>query len=117
MMDLKSHVQKPLLIILISFFVNVGVSLASKFSTDTSKINSPVNEKKFNFKKVSVDSVKKQIFKLKNGKATGLDEIGTRLQTCHFSGMIRNSGMRKICGTVFPEALMKKSSISIVRFF
>ena len=61
------------------FFVNVGVSLASKFSSDTSKINPPVNEKKFNFKKVSVNSVKKQIFKLKNGKATGLDEIGTRL--------------------------------------
>ena len=44
------------------FFVNVGVSLASKFSLDTPKVNPPVNEKKFNFKKVSVNSVKKQIF-------------------------------------------------------
>ena len=34
-----------------NFFVNVGVTLASKFSTDTSKVNPPVSEKLFNFSK------------------------------------------------------------------
>ena len=29
-----------------NFFVNVGVTLASKFSSDTTKINPPVSEKK-----------------------------------------------------------------------
>ena len=62
-----------------NFFVNVGVTLASKFSSDTSKINPPVSEKTFQFTDIKQHHVEEQILKLKNGKATGLDGIGTRL--------------------------------------
>ena len=56
--------------------MNVGVTLASKFSTDTSKINPPVSEKLFNFSKTDTKCVQDHI---KNGKATGLDGIGSRI--------------------------------------
>ena len=62
-----------------NFFVNVGVTLASKFSTDTSKVNPPVSEKLFNFSKTNTKCVQDHIKYLKNGKATGLDGIGSRI--------------------------------------
>ena len=62
-----------------NFFVNVGVTLASKFSTDTSKVNPPVSEKLFNFFKTKTKCVEDHIKDLKNGKATGLDGIGSRI--------------------------------------
>ena len=40
-----------------NFFVNVGVTLASKFSTDASKVNPPVSEKLFNFSKTNTKCV------------------------------------------------------------
>ena len=62
-----------------NFFVNVGVTLASKFSTDTSKVNPPVSEKLFNFSKTNTKCVQDHLKYLKNGKATGLDGIGSRI--------------------------------------
>ena len=59
--------------------MNVGVTLASKFSTDTSKINPPVSEKLFTFSKTNAKCVEDHINILTNGKATGLDGIGTRI--------------------------------------
>ena len=50
-----------------NFFVNVGVTLASKFSTDTSKVNPPVSEKLFNFSKTNTKCVQDHIKDLKNG--------------------------------------------------
>ncbi len=61
------------------FFVNVGVTLASKFSSDTTKINPPVSENMFKFTDINSKLVDKHIRKLKNGKATGLDGIDTRI--------------------------------------
>ena len=59
--------------------MNVGASLASKFTSDTSKINPPVSKNIFKFFHIKQHCVEKCIRKLKNGKATGLDGIGTRL--------------------------------------
>ena len=61
------------------FFVNVGVQLASKFSSDTTKINPPVSDKLFNFSFIQTRDVERHISALKNGKATGLDGIGSRI--------------------------------------
>ena len=61
------------------FFVNVGVTLASKFSSDTTKINPPVSDNLFKFSVIETKCVEDQIKNLKNGKATGLDGIGTRI--------------------------------------
>ena len=61
------------------FFVNVGVTLASKFSSDTTKINTPVSDKLFKFSVIETKCVEDHIKNLKNGKATGLDGIGTRI--------------------------------------
>ena len=61
-----------------NFFMNVGVTLASKYATDASKINFPVSEKPYTFSKIDVKSVD-HIKNLKNGKATGLDGIATRI--------------------------------------
>ena len=60
-------------------FVNVGVTLASKFSSDTTKINPPVSDKLFKFSVIETKCVEDHIKNLKNGKATGLDGIGTRI--------------------------------------
>ena len=62
-----------------NFFLNVGVTLASKFSTDTSKVNPPVSEKLFDFSKTNTKCVHDHIKDLKNCKATGLDGIGSRI--------------------------------------
>ena len=59
------------------FFMNVGVTLASKFSTNTSKINSPVSEKLFTFSKTDAKCVEDHIKHY--GKATGLDGTDTRI--------------------------------------
>ena len=69
--DIADHFNK--------FFVNVGVTLATKFSSDTSKINPPVSKNIFNFSVAETKSVDELIKNLKNGKATGLDGIGTRI--------------------------------------
>ena len=59
--------------------MNVGVTLASKFSSDTTKINPPVSDNLFKFSVIETKCVEDHIKNLKNGKATGLDEIGTRI--------------------------------------
>ena len=59
--------------------MNVGVTLASKFSSDTTKINPPVSDKLFKFSVIETKCVEDHIKNLKNGKATGLDGIGTRI--------------------------------------
>ena len=61
-----------------NFFMNVGFTLASKYATDASKINSPVNENRFTFSKTNAKCVD-HIKNLRNGKATGLDGIATRI--------------------------------------
>ena len=61
------------------YFVNVGVTLSSNVSTDTSKINPPVSEKDFTFSKTDTKCIEDHIKNLKNCKATGLDGIGTRI--------------------------------------
>ena len=45
----------------------------------TSKVNPPVSEKLFNFSKTNTKCVQDHIKDLKNGKATGLDGIGSRI--------------------------------------
>ena len=50
-----------------------------KFSSDTSKINPPVSANLFKFSDIKQHHVHEQILKLKNGKATGLDGIGTKI--------------------------------------
>ena len=47
------------------FFMNAGVTLASKFSTDTSKINPHVSEKHFTFSKTDAKCVEDHIKNLK----------------------------------------------------
>ena len=59
--------------------MNVGVTLASKFSSDTTKINPPVSDNLFKFSVIETKCVEDHIKNLKNGKATGLDGIGTRI--------------------------------------
>ena len=56
-----------------------GVTLASKFSSDTTKINPPVSDNLFKFSVIETKCVEDHIKNLKNGKATGLDGIGTRI--------------------------------------
>ena len=63
------------------FFVNVGVTLASKFSSDTTKINPPVSDNLFKFSVIETKCVEVHIKNLKNGKAIGLDGIGTNFQS------------------------------------
>ena len=53
--------------------------LASKFSSDTTKINPPVSDNLFKFSVIETKCVEDHIKNLKNGKATGLDGIGTRI--------------------------------------
>ena len=64
-----------------NFVVNVGVTLALKFSSDSSRINPPVSNKMFNLPQINQKSINDQTLKLKNDKATSLDEIGTKLLT------------------------------------
>ena len=59
--------------------MNVGVTLASNFSTDASKINPRVSKKLFSFSKSDTKCVQDHIKYKKNGKATGLDGIGSRI--------------------------------------
>ena len=61
-----------------NFFVNAAVTLASTFSTDTSKVNPPVSEKLFNFAKTGTKCVQDHIGYLNHGQATDLDGIGSR---------------------------------------
>ena len=75
----KSLAQKGIADHFNKFFVNVGVTLASKFSSDTTKINPPVSDKLFKFSVIETKCVEDHIKNLKNGKATGLDGIGTRI--------------------------------------
>ena len=62
-----------------SFFVGVGAKLASKFSSDTTKINPPVSRHTFHWSLIETKSVEKLISSLKSNKATGLDGIGSPL--------------------------------------
>jgi hypothetical protein len=62
-----------------SFFVSVGAKLASKFSSDTTKINPTVSRDTFRWAPIETNSVEKKIQSLKKNKATGLDGIGSRL--------------------------------------
>ena len=62
-----------------SFFVSVGAKLASKFTSDITKINPPVSRHEFQWTHTETKSVEKIISSLKNNKATGLDGIGSRL--------------------------------------
>ena len=59
--------------------MNVCVTLASKLSTNTSKIDPSVSEKLFTFSKTDAKCVEDHIKNVKNGKSTGLDGIGTRI--------------------------------------
>ena len=61
------------------FFVTVGSSLASKFTSDTTSINPPVNISEFAFAPISQTNVEKLVMELKNDKATGPDGVGSRL--------------------------------------
>ena len=62
-----------------SFFVSVGAKLASKFTSDTTKINPPVSRHEFRWTHIETKSVEKIMSSLKNNKATGLDGIGSWL--------------------------------------
>ena len=61
------------------FFVTVGSSLASKFTSDTTSINPPVNNSEFGFAPISPTNVEKLVMELKNNKATGPDGVSSRL--------------------------------------
>ena len=55
--------------VFITFFVGVGATLASKFSSDTSQINPPVSPETFLFQNIQQKTVEDNISGFKNGKA------------------------------------------------